>query len=461
MSVSKFILGLDIGSNSIGWSVVKDAIDGEDPTAPMAMGVRVFPEGVARNQSGGEVSKNEGRRLARAMRRQINRRSKRKAKLKLALIQAGLFPDDPQEQQTLLETTDPYVLRKNALSTKLTLHELGRVLIHLNQRRGFLSNRKADAGSKDSSETLAKIAELADEMGDQTLGQLLADKHQNPHTRIRGRNTRRDMFLNEFEKIWEFQRQFHPELLTDSLKYGSQGLLQYPVEPQPHKKNESLVQKFGIHGLIFNQRPMYWPTSVIGRCELERKEKRIPRAHRMFQRFRIQLEVNNLKIVGQNGEVRNLNDIQRSKIVQYLSTNKEASFDRIRKLLDLYQGEMFNLERGGRKKLDGHKTDHYLAQKKLFGKQWFDLPETTQNEVVDSLLNDDEALIRHKALNQWNCTQELAETLAHSSLPEGYASFSLKAINKLMPYLEEGKILMANNPTDSALHAAEYLRDDE
>lgn len=461
MTKSRMILGLDIGSNSIGWSLVKDATGGEDPVPPMVMGVRVFPEGVDRDQTGGEVSRNEARRIARGMRRQVNRRARRKARLKQALIHAGLFPADAGSQKILLDSTDPYSLRKKALEEPLTPHEIGRVLIHLNQHRGFLSNRKADAGSKDSSETLAKISALADEIGDRTLGEFFAEMRSDPNLRIRGRHTRRSMYLSEFEKIWEAQRSFHPDLMTDTLKYGSQGLVKYPVEPESHKKSETVLQKFGIHGLIFNQRPMYWPSWVIGRCELEPKEKRVPRAHRSFQRFRILQEVNNLRIIAQNGDVRPLTDTQRKQLIQLLYTSKEATFIKIRKLLGLYDGDMFNLERSDRKKLDGHKTDAYFAQSKLFGKAWYNLDENLKNEVVDALLKDDEPQILEKAQSRWGCSPDLAETLSHCSLPDGYASFSLKAIEKLLPFMEKGLILMANDNSDSALHAAGYLRRDQ
>lgn len=234
---TKYVVSLDIGSNSIGWAIVKGVLDTEDPVPPLLLGVHVFPEGVDRDQTGGEKSKNEDRRIARGMRRQITRRSRRKKRLRAALVHAGLYPADALAEKSLLETTDPYLLREKALREKLSPYEIGRVLIHLNQRRGFLSNRKTDAGNKDASETLEKISQLANDMADKTLGQYLAGLHADPHARIRGRHTRRDMFLTEFEKIWDFQRQFHPSLLTDHLKYGSEGLQNYPLEPTPHKKN--------------------------------------------------------------------------------------------------------------------------------------------------------------------------------------------------------------------------------
>lgn len=459
MADSITVLGLDIGSNSIGWALVRDG----DPEVikPLMMGVRVFPEGVDRDQTGGEISKNEARRIARGMRRQVVRRARRKKRLRIALIHAGLFPADPGAQKQLLDTTDPYALRERALHAPLTPHEVGRVLIHLNQRRGFLSNRKSDGGKKETSETLEKISALATQLGDQTLGQFLAVIHQEPHERLRGRHTRRDMFLFEFEQIWQHQRQYHPDLLTDNLKFGHHPDQKYPVEPIGHSKETTLLEEFGIHGLIFFQRPMYWPASVVGRCELEPREKRAPRADRRFQYFRILNEVNNIQIVGPRGDKRVLTEIQRSKLIQMLLTSEECKFDKIRKELSISEDEIINLQRGDRKKLDGHKTDHHLSKKNLFHKDWANLAGPLKNEIVHSLIHDEEEAILQRATSQWGCSPERAQALSRTFLPEGYASFSIMAIERLIPFLEQGLRLMANDATDSALHAAGYIRPDQ
>lgn len=81
-------LGLDIGSNSIGWALVDDQAG-----RILGAGVRVFPEGVDRDTQGGELSQHEQRRIARAMRRQIRRRARRKRQLRVVLVGAGLLPD--------------------------------------------------------------------------------------------------------------------------------------------------------------------------------------------------------------------------------------------------------------------------------------------------------------------------------------------------------------------------------
>ena len=123
------VLGLDLGSNSVGWALIDEA-DGK----LVAMGSRVFPEGVARDNKGGEKPKNEQRRIARGMRRQLARRSRRKRVLRRALVECGLLPNE-SERQRELDSVDPFELRRRALAEELTPHEIGRLLVHLCQRR--------------------------------------------------------------------------------------------------------------------------------------------------------------------------------------------------------------------------------------------------------------------------------------------------------------------------------------
>ncbi len=460
-------LGLDIGTNSVGWALVETNDSGNDGKV-IAFGARVFPEGVDRDQQGAEHSKNEQRRIARGMRRQIARRARRKAVLRKSLIACGLLPADREAQQRF-DDLDPYQLRAEGLTRRLELYEFGRVLVHLNQRRGFLSNRKADRGKVKENEGLLKeINELQQELGERTLGQFLAEKRSdNEHDRIRNKHTRRDMYQTEFQKLWDKQREFYPAVLTDELRYGRKGPEQkYPRDPEPlrQRKSNSLLAEFGIYGILFFQRSLYWPKSVIGRCELEPREKRCPRADRVAQRFRLLNEVNNLRIIHEYSDARLLTEEERGKALAALSKFKEQTFDQLRKALGLLDSDQFNLERADRKKLLGLPIDHALSHKGLFGKTWASYPEPTKNIIVRSLLEDEAEVVQRKAVDDWGCNAELAERLSEfdpTAIADGYAAYSLKAMENLLPHLEQGLRIMANDETDSALHAAGYLRPDE
>lgn len=120
-------LGLDIGTNSIGWCLT------EDDKRVVDIGVRIFSDG--RDPKSG-ASLAVDRREARAMRRRRDRYLGRRSAFLEALIQYGLMPEN-QDGARLLADMDPYVLRQRALDEALTPHEIGRALFHLNQRRGL------------------------------------------------------------------------------------------------------------------------------------------------------------------------------------------------------------------------------------------------------------------------------------------------------------------------------------
>ena len=81
------VIGLDLGTASIGWAVV-DLAKGEIKGS----GARIFPEGVDRDKSKREESKNAKRRLKRQARRQGFRRKMRRKMLANVLISNEMFP---------------------------------------------------------------------------------------------------------------------------------------------------------------------------------------------------------------------------------------------------------------------------------------------------------------------------------------------------------------------------------
>ena len=144
-------LGLDIGTNSIGWCLI------EDDRRIVDIGARIFSDG--RDPKSG-TSLAVDRRDARAMRRRRDRYLGRRSAFLRALIDHGLMPADADEAKLIAER-DPYDLRKRALSERLEPYEIGRALFHLNQRRGFKSNRKAERKSKPGATGAMRLALMA------------------------------------------------------------------------------------------------------------------------------------------------------------------------------------------------------------------------------------------------------------------------------------------------------------
>ncbi len=234
------ILGLDLGTNSIGWAVLDD-----ENGKIMGMGSRIFPEGVVAKTIGTgdkEESKNASRRNSRQQRRQFYRKRLRKIKLLRTLIDLNMCPltnneldiwakwdktkgksgrkaPNSKRYQKWLKL-NPYFLREKALYEDLTLFEMGRVLFHLIQRRGFLSNRKGKDDGKiyNGKEGMTGILDTQRQIGDKTLGSFLKSiypKEGEPfklitdengkELRVRARYTLRDMYVEEFYQIWERQ----------------------------------------------------------------------------------------------------------------------------------------------------------------------------------------------------------------------------------------------------------------
>ncbi len=467
--MAKLTLGLDIGPNSIGWALVDKKAE-----TLVAAGVRIFTEGVDQFDTTKEKSRNEDRRLTRGMRRQTARRAQRKKRLGESLVSIGMFPCESAARESLLQQ-DPYALRVKALDEKLTPHELGRVLLHLNQRRGFLSNRKRDREDNEVKGMLAEISNLGkaiEESGARTLGEYLHRKGQSfdhrqriENDHVRNRHTRRDMLQEEFDLIWRTQAKHHPKLLTDALRRGVAGALKSPRKPlkkSDQLKGKSTLEAFGLEGLIFFQRTMYWPASVVGLCEYEPKQKRCPRADRQAERFRLLQEVNNLKFFDPDLKYeRPLSHDQRTLLLEHLATRDKATFDQLRKQLGFLDTVKFNLERGKRSFLKGMTVDWQMAN--ALGKGWHKRPDDEKNRIVRLLLNNEreDDQIAQQLVNEFGCTAQQADKALCIDFPDKYVHVSLMAINKLLPYLEQGMLLMANDESDSALHAAGYLRGDE
>lgn len=173
----KYRLGIDLGTNSLGWCLV--GLDEEDrPNRFLRMGVRIFPDG--RDPQDG-TSLATARRLARSMRRRRDRFLKRRARLMRLMIEHGFMPADKGEREKL-RSLDPYEIRRRGLDFTLTPYEFGRALFHLNQRRGFQSNRKLDKSTQEEngkiSAAISKVQTQMNADNARTIGEWLSRRHE-------------------------------------------------------------------------------------------------------------------------------------------------------------------------------------------------------------------------------------------------------------------------------------------
>ncbi len=411
--------------------------------ALLTRGVRIFQEGVDRSTTGAELSKNAQRRTARGARKLHKRRNQRRYELKQLLERYGLLPNAPVEFESLMQK-NPYELRARGLHEKLSLFEFGRALYHLNQRRGFKSNRKAGESDGKVASAISELQQQIEDTECRTLGEYLhtLDPHEQ---RIRCRYTHRAMYEDEFKALWDKQREFYPDVLSDNLKRA-------------------------IYNIIFYQRPLKIQKNLVGLCEFEKKlvkgkkgemvwsgKKRSPKGTWYAQQFRMLSEVNNLEVIEPTGELRKLTSEERSKLLDELQKKKERTFDQIRKLLGMYESVRFNYEEGGRDKLKGNGTEAMLRtalKTKLY--------EALTIEQRDSLISDllfeqnDEIIRKHCAVLGFY--EAITDKVIKINLESSYLHLSQKAICKLLPYLGKGKKYSKKNKDepDGAIQLVKY-----
>ena len=311
------ILGLDLGTNSIGWAITERT---ESGSVLLDRGVDIFQEGVNRTKSGEEPMV-KIRTNSRALRRHYFRRRLRKIELLKVLIANDMCPllteaqldawrydkQYPMDEEFLAwQRTDdnvdknPYYDRYISLSTSLDLskksdrHTLGRALYHLAQRRGFLSNRKDQSEDNDSGEVKTSISALSEEMsnsGCQYLGEYFYRLYQSKDKIRQHYTSRKEHLEAEFKAICEKQN------LSESLQKA-------------------------LHRAIFYQRPLKSQKGLVGHCTFEKNKARCPVSHPRFEEFRMWSFINNIKV-----NDRRLSAEEIEKILPQFYRKSKAQFD--------------------------------------------------------------------------------------------------------------------------------------
>ncbi len=433
------ILGLDLGTNSIGWALIDDV-----QNKILGIGSRIFPMGVENLGDGdGEISKNASRTGARSVRRQFFRRKLRKKILLKALAENKMCPmvtqdfedwkktkEFPSEKLANWFVLNPYELRQKALNEKLSLEEIGRIFYHLIQRRGFLSNSRK-GGSDDGAifkgnpkEGKIGITETQENIKDKTLGSYLFEIYprenqpfQNGLERIRNRYTTRRMYVDEFELIWNKQAQFHSNLNED-LKtiFGGRKLDGYKED-----------------GILFYQRPLRSQKHLVGNCSFEPTKTKSPISAISFEQFRVWQWVNTVEYNGKK-----ISQDEKEKIVEFLYANEKPEFKKIRKAIGKESAE-FKFNYKDDDKILGTHTISNLSNKKYFGKKWFEFTEKEQEDIWHVLyFFDSKSNLKEYAIKNWNFTEEQAESIAKFNVKDGYSSLSRKAISNILPFLKLG-----------------------
>lgn len=443
MQKMKYRLALDLGTTSLGWAMIRLSTD-SNPCAIIKAGVRIFSDG--RNPKDGS-SLAVTRREARAMRRRRDRLLKRKSRMMNTLVAHGFFPAEVADRKAL-ENINPYKLRAKGLDEALTPSEFARALFHINQRRGFKSNRKTDKKDNDSGALKTAINKLRGQLQEtkcRTVGEWLNKRDvagETVRARYRESKTIKDdgkskinksydlyieraMIEAEFDALWSKQTALNPALFNETARYE-------------------------LKDCLLHQRPLK-PVKP-GRCTLIPEEERAPLALPSTQRFRIYQEVNNLRILREGLKEEPLTLTQRNELVEALEENSKRSFTQIKKLLGLGGVVQFNFEDPKRQEFKGNVTSAILRKSEHFGEIWMNFDEAKQDAIVLQLVKEEnEAKLIAWLVKETGIDEKRAEAIANVGLPEGYGSLSAKALARILPELRRDVVTY-----DKAVLAADF-----
>jgi CRISPR-associated endonuclease Csn1 len=317
---------------------------------------------------------------------------------------------------------------------RLEPYDIGRALFHLSKHRAFRGSVKFDIfkpaekeREKEEGKILGEIEGHRQRMAGRTVGEYLKQDFKFPD-RKRRHHFQRDMVEEEFDRLWNKQREFHPELLTGELREK-------------------------IRSIIFLQRPTFFRINTVGECELEPGQPRCLKADWYAQRFAMLQMLNSLRLSGD----RPLTADQRATILGRVEGKAKVSFPGLRKSLGL-QNEPFNFEIGGKKEMLGNATEQKLAH--VLGDAWQSLPVRgkIRDQIADRLWHIEYRLVGKRraeirdwkdiaaerenftrnAERDWKVTAEQGKALSELNLPDGHTMHSKRAILQMLPYLEKG-----------------------
>lgn len=213
----KKILGLDLGSTSIGWALVNEAENDKEKSNIIKTGARVIPlttDEQGNFEKGKAITTNQDRTSKRSARRNLQRYKLRRQELIKTLTEIGFIDNNSNLTEDGKDTTYQTIeLRAKSAKIRLEKDELARVFLAINKKRGYKSSRKAK--NEDEGQLIDGMG-VALELNKRkiTPGQFSLELLKN------GKKFLPDFYRSdlqtEFDIIWNTQKQFYPEIFTDS-----------------------------------------------------------------------------------------------------------------------------------------------------------------------------------------------------------------------------------------------------
>lgn len=466
----KKVLGLDLGVGSIGWCLVEKD-DDNTPQRILRIGSRIVPissDEESGYTKGNAVSKNADRTVKRTARKCYNRYQLRRQSLIDLLKYHGMMPSTE-----LLLKLPPLAIwqkRADAASIEISLEELGRVLLHINQKRGYKHSRLTNSDSKETS-YVQEVNSRYDELKAEglTVGQHFAAKLRESELtsadgkkyynyRIKEQVYPRHAYEEEVKRILEVQSQFHADILT----------------PDVCKK---------IMNIIFYQRDLKSCKNLVSYCEFEsytiKKNGReiiigpkvAPRTSPLAQLSSILETANNITVRNRRNDELYISPEQRKAIAEFLDNHDVMKLTDLYKILKIGKKDGWWAGKAIGKGLKGNTTKCQIRE--ALG----NLPQEQVDSLtsfkleIDEYVDEETGEMRKKVNNTlaerqplfklWHMlysikdNKELSGALRHLGIEDeecigklcnldfrtaGYASKSTKAIGRILPYLIDGSM---------------------
>lgn len=479
----KTTIGIDLGTNSIGWAIREQDTGKENQI--IDSGVLVFDKGVA-SAKGIEFPKVQKRTQSRGQRRNYQSEKYRKFTLLEFLISKKMCPltieeldkwrkyrtgkkrEYPQSEEFVnwlrfdfdadgkpdfkLFDSDKhdsyYVFRALAIDKKWrhvfskNPYILGRVFYHLVQRRGFKGRdeKEADTMLKGSSKTSTlgrnQISKYIEEF--ETLGAALYYYQKENGKRIRNRYNLRKDYEFELKKICEIQG----------------------INNEDYKK---------LWKAIIWQRPLKTQKGMIGLCTFEKNKRRVALSHPIYQEYKTWVLINNLKITAPENVT--LERYLQESIYPLFIRKSDFEISHIVKQITKDGATIESKYGQGRmQKTKIVALSNFYDFESLFGEKWKD-----EYEFETSIFNrsseqkgnkgkytiedlwhilhtfDDKEKLVEFAKEKLALDNRKAIKFSEIKLASGYSPLSLSAVKRILPYLKKGikystAVYLANLP---------------
>ena len=451
-TIKKRILGIDTGTNSLGWAVVDRLPEGGYELVDK--GVQIFQEGVNIEKGTQEKSRAAERTSHRSLRKQYWRRKIRKIALLKKLSEAGLCPPLSNEELQAWRVSGVYPLQNEAFMgwqrtdeekglnpyaarckcVEMTLNMdnpaeryiIGRALYHIDQRRGFLSNRKNQTDDKETGVVKDGIKDLTlkiHDAGCEYLCQYFYQLYQRGE-RIRNCYTdRKEHYEKEFEAICKKQN-LDKKLIAD------------------------------LYKIIFVPRPLKSQRRGVAKCPFEPSKHCAPISHPLFEEFRMWSFIRNIKIqTPADNELRMLNDEEISKILHlwFRKSKPNFSFEDIAKTIAGKGKYCYFRSTDDKPYRFNYHMDTSVAGCSVSAKlnEVFGEAILANREDIDKIWQaldfyDDDQKLREWGIRHYGLSEEQADKFAEIHLPQGYASLSLKAMENIVPLIRDHRMIYPN-----------------